>query len=179
VNVYSFWPIEISWCVDTCLTEGWWWYSETNEIAVLRTKEAPRHVRSVLFCSKKHLISCVLCKYTQTSMKCLRAAYNNTYLIMHYIPRNVSVRLHQVSHRVTTFDALMRNNLYRFLPRCGYKWVSRLFALVPAAQQLISSSDNNICAAQWADNATKLRIFIPNTGTHPQNDHTKTSLGPA
>jgi len=48
---------------------------------------------------------------------------------------------------------------------------------VPAAQHLISSSDNNnIRAAQWADyqwnaewtdNLTRLRIFIPNTGTHP------------
>jgi len=46
---------------------------------------------------------------------------------------------------------------------------------VPAAQQLISSSDNNnIRAAQWADhqwnvewadNPTRLRIFIP--GAHP------------
>ena len=39
-------------------------------------------------------------KYTQTSMKRLRAAYNNAYRIMHYIPRNVSVRPHQVSHCV-------------------------------------------------------------------------------
>ena len=47
---------------------------------------------------------------------------------------------------------------------------------VAAAQQLISSSDNNTCAAhwadqrwnaEWADNPTRLRIFIPNTGTHP------------
>ena len=49
---------------------------------------------------------------------------------------------------------------------------------VPAAQQLISSPDNNnnICAAQWADyqwnvewldNTTRLRIFIPDTGTYP------------
>jgi len=53
-------------------------------------------------------------KYTQTSMKRLRAAYNNAYWIMHYIPRNVSVRPHQVSHCVTTFDAVLRNNLYRF-----------------------------------------------------------------
>jgi len=46
---------------------------------------------------------------------------------------------------------------------------------VPAAQQLASSSDNNnICApqwpdhlwnAEWADNPTRLRIFIPDTGT--------------
>ena len=38
---------------------------------------------------------------------------------MHYIPRNVSVCPHQVIHRVMTFDALLRNNLYRFLQRCA------------------------------------------------------------
>jgi len=57
-------------------------------------------------------------KYTQTSMKRLCAAYNNAYRIMHYIPRNVSIRSHQVSHCVTTFDAMLRNNLYRFFIRC-------------------------------------------------------------
>jgi len=46
---------------------------------------------------------------------------------------------------------------------------------VPAAQQLISFSDNNnMCAAQWADhqwnaewadNPTRLRTLIPDTGT--------------
>jgi len=58
-------------------------------------------------------------KYKQTSMKRLRAAYNNAYRIMHYIPRNVSVRPHQVSHCVRTFDAVLRNNLYRFFVRCA------------------------------------------------------------
>jgi len=47
---------------------------------------------------------------------------------------------------------------------------------VPAEQQLISSDNNNIGAAQWADhrwnaewadNPTRLRTFIPNTGTQP------------
>jgi len=52
-------------------------------------------------------------------MKRLRAAYNNASRIMHYIPRNVSVRPHQVSHRVMNFDALLRNNLYHFLQRCA------------------------------------------------------------
>ena len=45
----------------------------------------------------------------------------------------------------------------------------------PAAQQLITFSDNNICAAQWADHQwnaewaddpTRLRLLIPDTGTH-------------
>ena len=57
-------------------------------------------------------------KCTQTSMKRLRAAYNNAYRIMLYINRNVSVRPHQVSHCVTTFDDVLRNNLYRFFMRC-------------------------------------------------------------
>ena len=61
---------------------------------------------------------------------------------------------------------------------------------VPAAQQLISFSDtNNIRVAQWADhqwnakwadNPTRLRTSIPDTGTHtPRNDPPKKSLGPA
>jgi len=57
-------------------------------------------------------------KYTQTSMKRLRAAYNNANRIMHYIPRNVSIRPHQIGHYVRTFDAVLRNNLYRFFIRC-------------------------------------------------------------
>jgi len=44
-------------------------------------------------------------KYTQSSMKSLRAAYNNAYRIMHYMPRNSSVRPHHVSHCVRAFDA--------------------------------------------------------------------------
>jgi len=31
----------------------------------------------------------------------------------------VSVRPHQVSHRVTAFDALLRNNLHHFLQHCA------------------------------------------------------------
>jgi len=61
---------------------------------------------------------------------------------------------------------------------------------IPAPQQLISSSDNNnIRAAQWGDhqwnvgwaeNPTRLRIFIRNTGTQPpENDPAKNNLGPA
>jgi len=48
------------WYLETseCLTEGWWWYSETSEITVLCGKQAPRHIRSVLYCSK-NTISCL------------------------------------------------------------------------------------------------------------------------
>ena len=53
----------------------------------------------------------------QARMKRLRAAYNNAYGNMHSLSRNVSVCPQQVSHRVTTFDTLLKNNLYRFLQR--------------------------------------------------------------
>jgi len=73
-------------------------------------------VKSTLFCVYcMPMYACQLwSKYTQVSMKRFRVAYNNAYRIIHYIPRNVSVRPHQVSHCVRTFDALLRNNLYRF-----------------------------------------------------------------
>ena len=62
-------------------------------------------------------------KCTKTSMKRVRAAYNNTCRIMHHIQRNVSVRPHQVSHCVRTFDALLRNNFvsifYTMRQGCG------------------------------------------------------------
>ena len=58
------------------------------------------------------------CKYTQTSMNRLRAAYNSAYRIVDYIPRNVSDRPHQVTHCVRSFDAMLRNNLYRFFIQC-------------------------------------------------------------
>jgi len=54
------------------------------------------------------------CGANTQRLKCLRAAYNNAYRIMHHIPRTVSIRPHQVNHCVRTFDALLRNNLYRF-----------------------------------------------------------------
>jgi len=127
VYAYNFVAMWIPWCVDTCLTEGWLWYTKTNEITTLCSKQVPRHIWSVFSCSKKHFISCLLhaniCLLTveqiHTSMKRLRTAYNNAYRIMHYIPRNESIHPHQVSHCVTTFDALLRNNIYRFLQCCA------------------------------------------------------------
>ena len=44
-------------------------------------------------------------KCTQTSVKCLQVAYTNDNQIMHYIPRNVSVRPHQVNQYGRTFVA--------------------------------------------------------------------------
>jgi len=114
-------------CVDKCITEGWLWYSETSEITRLCRKQTQKHFWSMISCSKNTqfraycmpMYACQLwSKYTQASMKSLRAAYNNAHRIMHYIPRNVSVRQHQVTQCVRTCDALMRNNLYQLFARC-------------------------------------------------------------
>ena len=178
-----FRPSEISWCVDKCIIEDDDDIQRQSEITILCSKQTQRHFWSVLSCSKNTLFraycmpmyACQLwSKYTQTSMKRLRVAYNNACRIMHYIPRNrggarhfhlggplegpvlqqgelsmvcvglserdlknfggavaplgthlaptlprnVSVRPHQVSHCVRTFDAVLRNNLYRFFMRC-------------------------------------------------------------
>ena len=79
-----FRPSEISWCVDKWIIEAWWWHSETSEIIILCSKQTQRHFWSVLTSSKNTLFraycmpmyACQLwSKYTQTSMKRLRAAY--------------------------------------------------------------------------------------------------------
>ena len=100
-----------------------------------------------------------------------------------------------VLHQQTTFLSSQASNLLNFIamaPRCspesGHLLHSALTCpssadpwrlksrhpFVPAAQQLISSSDNNIHTAQWADhqwnvewldNTTWIRIFIPDTDT--------------
>ena len=126
VYVYNFWPSEIFWCVDKCIIEGWWWHSETSELYCAANKlrgtfyQCCSALKNTLF--RAYCMPMYACQlwsnYTQTSMKRLRAAYNNAYRIMHYIPRNVSVRPHQVSHCFRTFDAVLRNNLYRFFMRC-------------------------------------------------------------
>jgi len=53
-------------------------------------------------------------------------------------------------------------------PSSAVPWrLKSIHPLVHVAQQLISSSDNNnMRAAQWADDPTRLRTFIPDTGTH-------------
>ena len=74
-----------------------------GQVKSLCYKQAPKHIWSVLSCSKnslfpaycKPMYACRLwSKYTQTNMKHLCAAYN-AYPIMHYIPKNVSVHPHQ------------------------------------------------------------------------------------
>jgi len=95
-------------------------YCTANELRGTFDQCSPA-VKNILFRAHcKPIHACKLwSKYTQTSIKRLRTAYNNAYRSMHYIPMNVSVRPHQVSNCARTFDALLRNNLYRFFIRCA------------------------------------------------------------
>jgi len=94
-------------------------YCEANKLRGTFDQRSPA-VKNTLF--RAYCMPMYACqlwsKYTQTSMKRLRAAYNNAYRIMYYIPRYISVRPHQVSHCVRTFDAVLSNNLHRFFIRC-------------------------------------------------------------
>ena len=114
--------------MDKCITEEWWWYSKASEIITLCSKQTQRHFWSVLSCSKKHYYLLVACQFMLANCganthKPVWSAYllriTNAYRIMHHIPKNVSVRPHQVNHCVKTFDAMLRNNLYRFFKRCA------------------------------------------------------------
>ena len=117
-----FRPSDISWCVDKCIIEGWWWHSETSEITILCSKQTQMHFWSVLYCSKKHFISCLL--HANSGANTRRLVWS-AYVLHITMPielcttyPEMSVRPHQVSHCVRTFDAVLRNNLYRFLIRC-------------------------------------------------------------
>ena len=48
-----------------------------------------------------------------------RVAYNDSYRILHHIPRCVSARSnHQVQSNIDTFDALIRKYIFSFTNHC-------------------------------------------------------------
>jgi len=67
VHVCNFWPSQRSWCIINCLAEGWRWHPETSEIATLCSKQAQRHLCSVLSCSKNSSVP--------TARQCMFANY--------------------------------------------------------------------------------------------------------
>ena len=58
------------------------------------------------------------CNYRSDTFRKLRVAYNDSYRILHDLPRYVSARECQVSAHVTTFSALIRKSLFLFVSRC-------------------------------------------------------------
>ena len=51
-------------------------------------------------------------------MNRLRVAYNDSYRILHNLPRSSSARAHQVQSNILTFDALIRKYIFSFISRC-------------------------------------------------------------
>ena len=58
------------------------------------------------------------CNYRKYNFSRLRVAYNDSYRILHHIPRCVSARNHQVQLNIDTLDALIRKYIFSFTNRC-------------------------------------------------------------
>jgi len=93
-----------------------------------------------------------------------------------------------LAHRAMEPEHLLHSALTRPSSANARRLKSR-HPFVPAAQQLISSPDNNnIRVAQWSDyqwnaewtnSPSRIRIFIPDTHPLTRNDPPKKNLGPA
>ena len=90
-------------------------YYTANKLKA-RFSKCSTFVKNVLFRSFCYgMNACQLWSlYYQYSLKRVRITYNNTYRILHGIPRWVSVREAQVVDHICTFDALLRKNAYSF-----------------------------------------------------------------
>ena len=58
------------------------------------------------------------CNYRKYNFSRLRVAYNDSYRILHHIPRCVSASNHQVQSNIDTLDALIRKYIFSFTNRC-------------------------------------------------------------
>ena len=63
------------------------------------------------------------CEYRCISLNRLRVAYNDSYRILHNLPRSFSARTHQVQANILTFDAILRKHVFSFISRyaCNQK----------------------------------------------------------
>ena len=58
------------------------------------------------------------CKYSKNAIYRLRVAYNDSYRILHNLPRWTSTRLSQIECHINTFDAISRKTTFSFIQRC-------------------------------------------------------------
>ena len=87
----------------------------------LRSKfyNCSNQVKNVLFrsyCMSMYSVH-LWCKFKISSLNRVRIAYNNSFRILHNIPRQESARTRQIQSNIKTFDALIRNYLYSFFKR--------------------------------------------------------------
>ena len=58
------------------------------------------------------------CNYRKYSFSRLRVVYNDSYRLLHYIPRCVSARNRQVQSNIDTLVAPIRKHIFSFINRC-------------------------------------------------------------
>lgn len=56
--------------------------------------------------------------FSKSSYQRIKVAYNDSYRILHNVPRFISARELQVHNNVITFDALLRKSMFGFVKRC-------------------------------------------------------------
>ena len=68
--------------------------------------------------------------FKRSSYHRLSVAYNDSYRILHGIPRWISARKSQVHHNVLTLDALVRKNMWGFIERCAASSNAYIYSLM-------------------------------------------------
>ena len=58
------------------------------------------------------------CNYCKYNFSQLHVAYNDSYRILHNIPRYVSASNHQVQSNIETLEALIRKHIFSFINCC-------------------------------------------------------------
>ena len=87
----------------------------------LKFRNCSSQVKNVLFrsyCMSMYSVH-LWCKFKINSLNPVRIAYNNSFRILHNIPRQESARTRQIQSNIKIFDAPIRNYLYSFLKRCN------------------------------------------------------------
>ena len=59
------------------------------------------------------------CKYSHSSMQHLKVAYNDSYRVLHGLPRNTGARKLQIQDGIVIFDALLHKSMFGFLLGAG------------------------------------------------------------
>ena len=77
--------------------------------------------------------------FLSSSLKRIRAAYNNSFRFLHGLARYVSARKHQVLNNITTFNAVLRKMSCSFVYRC-YESINKLISSLMASECFINSS---------------------------------------
>ena len=101
------------------------------------------------------------CNYCKYNFNRLRAAYNDSYKILHPIPRCVNARNHQVQSNINTFVALIWMHIFLFHLNRRMNSQNKMLA------QHHHSTTAEYCAPIWCRSAhTRLIYSVLNDALH-------------